>query len=145
MADNQLTIIDKINHIKHLILLGKSDHHLDEFEIELITKTAKKYGLTDNDITLIFKHTEDIPFSIPELFTDRLAALYDMVVLMISDLKIHENEVKFCINLAKKYEFNPQIIEELINDVLEFVMEGKSYQDVVEYLMKYAHPKQNLN
>lgn len=45
MADNQLTIIDKINHIKHLILLGKSDHHLDEFEIELITKTAKKYGL----------------------------------------------------------------------------------------------------
>lgn len=68
-----------------------------------------------------------------------------MVVLMISDLKIHENEVKFCINLAKKYEFNPQIIEELINDVLEFVMEGKSYQDVVEYLMKYAHPKQNLN
>lgn len=145
MPDNQLKIIDKLNHIKNLILLGKSDYNLDESEIDLITQIAKHHQINYKDIDYIFNHSDKIPFSLPERFTDRLAALYDLVVLMISDFKIHDNEKAFCVELAKKYEFNPQIVDELIEDVLSFVLDGKECDDVMEYLTKYAHPKPNLN
>jgi len=145
MKNNTLKIIDKLNHIKHLVLLGKSDHTLTEIEIDIITQIARHHNVGIKDIDYIMSNSDDIPFTIPETFTDRLAALYDLVVLMVSDLEIHQNEIDFCTDLAKKYEFNPQIVDELIEDVLGFVMDGKQCDDVMEYLTKYAHPKRNLN
>jgi len=145
MAPNNLKLIDKLNHIKHLFLLGKSDKNLNDKEISIITQIAKHHGLSYKDIEYITSKTDEIPFSIPETFTDRLAALYDLVVLMVSDFEIHENEKNFCIDLAKKYEFNPQIIDELIEDILAYVIEGKECNEVMQYLVRYAHPKQSLN
>lgn len=142
---NTLKIIDKLNHIKHLILLGKSDNNLTENEIDIITQIAKHHNVGIKDIDYIISNSDQIPFTIPETFTDRLAALYDLVVLMVSDFEIHQNEKDFCTDLAIKYEFNPQIVDELIEDVLAFVMDGKQCDDVMEYLTKYAHPKRNLN
>ncbi|QTV05395.1 hypothetical protein [Faecalibacter bovis] len=145
MSEKNTSIIDKLNLIKNLILLGKSDDNLTEREIDIITQIAKHHQLTYKDIDYIVSNTDKIPFSIPSTFTERLAALYDLVVLMVSDFDIHENEVNFCIDLAKKYEFNPQIIEELIEDVLSFIVDGKECDEVMDYLIKYAHPKPNLN
>ena len=145
MTPNNLKLIDKLNHIKHLFLLGKSDKNLEEKEINIITQIAKHHGLSYKDIDYITSNASEIPFSMPETFTDRLAALYDLVVLMVSDLDINENEKKFCKDLAFKYEFNPQIIDELIEDVLSYVIEGKECHEVMIYLTKYAHPKPTLN
>ncbi|RLZ09759.1 hypothetical protein [Faecalibacter macacae] len=145
MSENNTAILSKLNLIKNLILLGKSDNNLSEQEIDIITQIAKHHQLTYKDIDYIVSNSDKIPFSIPSTFTERLAALYDLVVLMVSDFKIHENEKKFCMDLAKKYDFNPQIIDELIEDVLSFVIDGKECDDVMEYLTKYAHPKANLN
>lgn len=145
MSENNTAILSKLNLIKNLILLGKSDNNLSEQEIDIITQIAKHHQLTYKDIDYIVSNSDKIPFSIPSTFTERLAALYDLVVLMVSDFKIHENEKKFCVDLAKKYDFNPQIIDELIEDVLSFVIDGKECDDVMEYLTKYAHPKANLN
>ena len=86
-----------------------------------------------------------LPFSLPATFTDRLTMLYDLVLLMVSDLYIHENERELCIDLAKKFEFNPQLIDELTEDILSFVIEGKECDEAMKYLVKYAHPKENLN
>ena len=145
MDVNNSLIFDKLNLIKNLILLGKSDSNLTEMEIDIITQIAKHHKLTYKDIDFIITHSDQIPFSIPKTFTERLSALYDLVVLMVSDLEIHQNEKAFCVDLAMKYEFNPQIIDELIEDVLGFVIEGKECDDVMQYLTKYAHPKANLN
>lgn len=145
MPLSNLRLIDKLNHIKHLFLLGKKDESLDEKEISIITQIAKHHGLNYKDINYIVNHTDEIPFSLPETFTDRLAALYDMVLLMVSDFNIHEDEIAFCKEIAKKYEFNPQVINELIEDVLGFIIQGKECDDVMQYLVKYAHPKANLN
>lgn len=145
MASNNLKLIDKLNHIKHLFLLGKSDKNLNEKEINIISQIAKHHGLSYKDIEYITSKTDEIPFSMPDTFTDRLAALYDLVVLMVSDLEIHENEKKFCKEIALKYEFNPQIIDELIEDVLSYVIDGKECDEVMVYLTKYAHPKPSLN
>jgi len=145
MSENNTQILEKLNLIKNLILLGKSDNNLTEEEINIITQIARHHKLTYQDINYIITNTDKIPFVIPQTFSQRLASLYDLVVLMVADLKIHEKEKEFCMNLAKKYEFNPQIIDELIEDVLAFVLEGKECDDVMDYLIKYAHPKANLN
>lgn len=145
MPTQNLRIIDKLNHIKNLFILGKSDQNLDEKEIDIITQIARHHGLSFQDINYVVNHKDEIPFSLPETYTDRLAALYDLVLLMVSDLKIHVNEKEFCIEIAKKYEFNPQIIDELIEDVLGYVLEGKPCDEAMDYLIKYAHPKSNLN
>lgn len=145
MRSNSLKLIDRINHIKNLFLLGKSDSNLSEKEIDLITKISKQHGLTYQDINYILSHTSEIPFSMPDSFTERLAALYDLVLLMVYDLKIDPREKDFCIELAVKYEFNPLIIDALIEDVLSYILEGKECDEVVEYLVKYTHSKASLN
>lgn len=142
---NNLTLIDKLNHIKNLFILGKSDGNLNEKEIQIISEIAKHHQLSINEINYILSDKTQLPFSLPKTFTDRLTLLYDLVLLMVSDLYIHENERELCIDLAKKFEFNPQIIDELTEDILSFVIEGKECEEAINYLIKYAHPKQNLN
>ena len=142
---NNLTLIDKLNHIKNLFILGKSDGVLNEKEIQIISEIAKHHQISINEINYILSDKTQLPFSLPKTFTDRLTLLYDLVLLMVSDLYIHENERELCIDLAKKFEFNPQIIDELTEDILSFVIEGKECDEAMNYLIKYAHPKQNLN
>ncbi|MEG0929936.1 hypothetical protein [Algoriella sp.] len=142
---NNLTLIDKLNHIKNLFILGKSDGILNEKEIQIISEIAKHHQLSINEINYILSDKTQLPFSLPATFTDRLTMLYDLVLLMVSDLYIHENERELCIDLAKKFEFNPQLIDELTEDILSFVIEGKECDEAMKYLVKYAHPKENLN
>lgn len=143
--NTHLTLIDKLNHIKNLFILGKSDGHLVEKEIEIISRIAKQHELTAKEVSFILNESNIIPFSLPERFTDRLILLYDLVYLMLSDMKIHQNEQLICLDLAKKFEFNPQIINELIENILHYVVEGKECDEAIQYLIKYAHPKANLN
>ena len=142
---NNLTLIDKLNHIKNLFIIGKSDGNLSEDEIQVISDIAKLHQLSAKDVSYILNAKSKIEFSLPTTFTDRLTLLYDTVLLMVIDLKIHQNEKQICHDLAKKFEFNPQIIDELTEDILSYVLEGKECDEVMEYLVKYAHPKQNLN
>ena len=142
---NNLTLIDKLNHIKNLFILEKSDGILNEKEIQIISEIAKHHQLSINEINYILSDKTQLPFSLPATFTDRLTMLYDLVLLMVSDLCIHENERELCIDLAKKFEFNPQLIDELTEDILSFVIEGKECDEAMKYLVKYAHPKENLN
>ena len=137
--------LDQLNHIKNLFLLGKSDGNLDEQEIEIISQIARHHQLSYQDIQFIFNDQIEIPFTLPTKEVDRLAMLYDSVLLIVSDLKIHENERKICIDLAKKFEFNPQIVDALIEDVLGYVVEGKNCQEAIVYLTKYLHPRESLN
>lgn len=145
MYENNLKLIDKINHIKNLFLLGKSDLILHEKEIDIITQIAKQHGLKYPDINYILNHSAEIPFSMPDNFKERLAALYDLVLLMVVDLNIHPKEKEFCIDIATKYEFNPQIIDQLIEDILSYIIEGKDCDEAIKYLMKFSHPKPSLN
>lgn len=140
-----LTTIDKLYHIKNLFILGKSDGELHENEINIISQIAKKQNLTALELSLILNEETNIPFILPESFITRLSMLYDSVLLMVSDFKIHQNEKLICIDLAKKFEFNPQIIDRLIDDILKYIIEGKECNEVIEYLTKYAHPKETLN
>lgn len=140
-----LTTIDKLYHIKNLFILGKSDGELHENEINIISQIAKKQNLTALELSLILNEETNIPFILPESFITRLSMLYDSVLLMVSDFKIHQNEKLICIDLAKKFEFNPQIIDRLIDDILKYIIEGKECDEVIEYLTKYAHPKETLN
>lgn len=142
---NNLTLIDKLNHIKNLFILGKSDGVLNEKEIQIISEIAKHHQISINEINYILSDKTQLPFSLPATFTDRLTMLYDLVLLMVSDLYIHENERELCLDLAKKFEFNPQLIDELTEDILSFVIEGKECDEAMKYLVKYAHPKENLN
>lgn len=142
---NNLTLVDKLNHIKNLFIIGKSDGNLNEKEIQIISDIAKYHELSAKDVSYILNENTKFDFTLPKTFTDRLSLLYDAVLLMVVDLNIHQNEKAICIDLAKKFEFNPQIIDELIEDILSYILEGKECDEVIEYLIKYSHPKQNLN
>ncbi len=142
---NKLTLTDKLNHIKNLFILGKSDCVLDEKEIQIISEIAIHHQLTIKEISYILNEKSELDFSLPETFIARLSLLYDLVLLMVTDLKIHQNEKEICLDLAKKFEFNPHIINELTDDILNFTLNGKECDEAMQYLIKYAHPKANLN
>lgn len=141
----ELRLIDKLNHIKNLILVGKSDGFLTQDEIHLITQIAKKHKLSLAEISYTLQQKDEIPFTMPASFTERLVMLYDLVSLMVVDFFIHDEEKKLCVQLAKKFEFNPQIVDELIEDILSQILEGKDCDEAISYLVKYAQPLYKLN
>lgn len=100
---NNLTLIDKLNHIKNLFIIGKSDGNLNEKEIQIISDIAKFHELSAKDISYILNENTKFDFTLPKTFTDRLSLLYDAVLLMVVDLNIHQNEKAICIDLAKKF------------------------------------------
>lgn len=144
MKETNNTFINKLNHIRNLFLIGKSDGILDEREIQIISEVAKNNGINFKEVQFVLSEN-DLPLTMPHNEVERLSMLYDAVFLIVSDFNIHQNERIICTELAQKFEFNPQIIDALIEDILSFVIEGKDCDEAIVYLTKYLHPKENLN
>lgn len=144
MKETNNTFINKLNHIRNLFLIGKSDGILDNREIQIISEVAKNNGINYKEVQFVLSEN-DLPLTMPHNEVERLSMLYDTVFLIVSDFNIHQNEKEMSIELAQKFEFNPQIIDALIEDILSFVIEGKDCDEAIVYLTKYLHPKKNLN
>ena len=138
---NNLTLVDKLNHIKNLFIIGKSDGNLNEKEIQIISDIAKYHELSAKDVSYILNENTKFDFTLPKTFTDRLSLLYDAVLLMVVDLNIHQNEKAICIDLAKKLQPKVVIAENvkglLLGEAKNYVREIYREFDLAGYYVQH--------
>lgn len=95
-----------------LIELANRDGEIDESEIKLIHQIAKAHNHTEEEVNELIENTPTIDYD--KLSNDeRFEMLYDLVRLMKVDGKIFDDEILYCLDVARKLGYPMEAIMEL--------------------------------
>jgi uncharacterized tellurite resistance protein B-like protein len=106
------------NHIVNLIDVAFADGNMDEAELELIKANALKNGMTEEEFQDIFSNPKREKIYVPSDEKSRVEHLAEMVKIMIVDREIEEKEVIVCKKVAIQLNLVPQIVDELIDNLV---------------------------
>ncbi len=95
-----------------LIELANRDGEIDQTERKLISQIGAAHNHTEEEIEEIIKNTPTIDY---DLLTseERFEMLYDLVRLMKVDGKIFDDEILYCLEVARKLGYPMEAIMEL--------------------------------
>lgn len=126
----------RLSHIRNLVALACADGSLDKNEMDLIFKIGIRAGLSADELNRIFQRPDSIAFFPPDSFRERIEQLYDMVMVMMIDGKLHENEIALCKITAIKLGFRHQVIDKIVHEVVKMIAEGIAADIALSKLME---------
>jgi len=95
-----------------LIELANRDGEIDQSERKLIHQIGRAHNHTEEEINELIENTPVINYS--KLSNDeRFEMLYDLVRLMKVDGKIFDDEILYCLDVARKLGYPMEAIMEL--------------------------------
>ena len=104
-------------HIAVLIQLAKIDGTADRTELDLIRQIGSSHNVSDQDVDDAIAEAEASD-AIPSLghlsIDDRLELLYNLVLVMKADGIIHRDEMKFCLAIVIKLDFDEEVLFDLL-------------------------------
>lgn len=115
---------ERLSHMRNLIVLSLSDNTPSREEFEIITKVGARIGLEEADLKRILERPESIDFIAPQNDDERIEQLYDMVAVMMVDGKIDSREVDYCKSIAIKLGFMPEVIDDMVAELMDLIVEG---------------------
>jgi len=115
----------KKSYLMNLIMIACSDGDLDFTERELLKTIGLKRGLKLWQIEALFASVAHCEFFIPENVLNRLALLYDIMLLVTSDNRIDDNEQLLIESTLSRLGFSVDLKEQVIT-IFEH---GKPTQD----------------
>ena len=84
------------SHMKNLIEIAAVDGNFEEVEMKLLSKLAKKNGISESQLKDIRKNSGGIEFEIPKDKKEKFHQLYDLVHMMSVDNNVHRDEQNLC-------------------------------------------------
>jgi uncharacterized membrane protein YebE (DUF533 family) len=118
--------ISKHNHLINLVALAKSDGRVDEREVDLLRKIATINGITEKTFLAILETSDPLDIDLNISKQNRLSQLFDYIQMMLIDDEVSDSEIKFCINVAEKMNFEPKFVVEIVNKMMENIKAGIS-------------------
>jgi len=118
------------SHLRYLASLAKIDGHVDEAEMNLLYQVADKNGIKPNVVRSIVSNPRSVEIEIPDNNAERYYQLFDIVQLMLADGIIHDSELDYCVEMAKKLGFRKAIVGVLVNKIARGVRDGVDREDI---------------
>jgi len=122
----------------NLFAMAAADGTFEKSELDLIFKIGVDAGLTSDELNRIMARPESITFNPPDTYRERIEQLYDLVLVMLIDGKIHDRESALCRIFAVKLGFQPIIIDNIICDIIDYITDGIAVDVAFSKLLKYA-------
>jgi uncharacterized tellurite resistance protein B-like protein len=119
------------SHIKNLIEVAEADGHFAQVEKELLKSISKRNGFNEKQISEIHKNLEEIKLVIPEDSKSRFHRFYDLIHMMSIDNEIHDEELKLCSQLALRFGYHRDNVEDLIKSILSCIEYGRDADDTM--------------
>lgn len=112
---------EKLGRIKLLYLLAGRDGEISYSERRVIGIVLESLGLSTADEKQVLEELKNGNSSLylPRSNKEKAETLYELVKLMLIDGKIDPDEMDFCKRVAMDMGANPQVIDELANDLQE--------------------------
>ncbi|UII28781.1 TerB family tellurite resistance protein [Fulvivirga maritima] len=102
------------SHVKNLITVAMADGHLAKEEWDLLVTIARKLEMSNDDIQNIKNNPEDIKFTPPKKYDEKIQQVEDLVAVMMIDGDVDKNEMELCKKLALKLDLLPRVVNDLI-------------------------------
>lgn len=90
------------SHIRNLILMAKSDDHMDERELAVILKIGQEKGFSKDEIEYFIQDDSNFDLIQPTEIIECFEQLYDLGLVMMADGIIEDDEIDFCTDFAEK-------------------------------------------
>ena len=120
------------SHMKNLIEMAAVDGNFEEVEMKLLSKLAKKNGISESQLKDIRKNSGGIEFEIPKDEKEKFHQLYDLVHMMSVDNNVHRDEQNLCTLFAIKFGYQRAHVNELLDAVRLNIKNGQSYDETMK-------------
>ena len=128
----------RLSHMFNLLAVACADGVLEQAEIDLILQIGKRMDVSYDELKRVIERPGSVKFTAPETNQERIALLYDMVLVMMVNGDIDEGEVLYCKNIAQKLGFSHKVIDVIVSKVIELVKQGIENEKAVEKLITVA-------
>jgi uncharacterized tellurite resistance protein B-like protein len=125
ISDIYLSIGQKrnISHFANIVRIAKSDQEISTEEVEMLSRIANKYSISNDRFKQILKEPEKIPTLAHLECEERVERLYELLQMVEVDHKIEQREVnmlkKIVIGLAFPLQSVDKIVEYTIQTDIE--------------------------
>jgi hypothetical protein len=117
---------ENCDYFKLLIAIAYKDGDLNAHELDILCKIGIRLGLGTNLITqLINNHKEHYVIELPTDPYEKFDQLFDLISIMLADDEIKDEEIDFCVNIAKKLNFDIEIVGALVRRIFMGIESGK--------------------
>lgn len=98
--------MDRVNHLKNLVVLAYSDGVFEESELKSLRHAANELGVSLDQLDVWIKDADNIVLSMPKNNADREKQLIAMIRMATSDGFFSQDEYDLCLKIAEKLSFN---------------------------------------
>lgn len=97
-----------------LISLAKTDGTIDDKEMALISRIGRAHGLSEEEIEQYIRDSDPTDIDFDSLNKEeRFETLYDLVHLMKVDGRVFDEEIFFCMSMARKLGYPMEAVMDL--------------------------------
>lgn len=126
------------SHMKNLLEMALADGHYDNSEDQLLKSIASKHGVSSKKLIDIQQSPEKIEFIVPDNAKEKFNQFFDLVHMMVIDEDVDREELRLCVVFAKKFGYDPDRSEELVESVASNISSGNSLEETrkrVEWML----------
>jgi uncharacterized tellurite resistance protein B-like protein len=119
------------SHIKNLVALANADGKFSDEELALIKSVAKKNHVSLTCVNEIVKNLDTVEFEVPSDRTIKFNQLYDLIKMVLADKVADEVEMRYCRNIALKFGYKKQYVQDLVDSIRCNIVLGKDCDDAM--------------
>jgi len=122
------------SHLRNLLQVGMADGNLDQVELEYLIDLARKLNMPEEELQEILNGVNEVKFSAPSSFKEKVKQLQDLVHMMVINGEVHEQELNICKSIALKLDILPKMVDDLVNQMVQRTKAGEAQESIVTEL-----------
>lgn len=116
----------------NLIQVSRSDGKIDQYELEMLHKEGRKFGLTDPEIDKLINSESAHHYNPPYSLQEKFEHLYNVSVMILADEEVSEGERRLFRKFAIEAGFDDKTIDNLMELLLEGIRNNESEEDMFD-------------
>jgi len=125
ISDLYLSIGQKrnISHFANIVRIAKSDQEISTEEVEMLSKIARKYNISNDQFKEILKEPEKVPTIAHLDCEERVERLYELLQMVEADHKIEKAEVNMLRKIVTGLAFPLHAVDEIVEQAVKTDLE----------------------
>lgn len=119
----------------NLVMLARVDGRIDDAEVKLLARTAKRLSLTQEQIAEIIGNPDSYPMTPPIGKEDRYERFIQFIQMVVVDGDIDPSEQKLIVKYGLNLGFTEDQIQKYEPTIIELAKKGIDSSDILDQLM----------
>lgn len=143
ISDIYLSIGQKrnISHFANIVRIAKSDQEISTEEVEMLSRIAKKYNISNDRFKDILRNPERIPTIAHLDCEERVERLYELLQMVEVDHKIEAREVSMLRKIVTGLAFPLNSVDKIVDHAISIDIEEKDMEEFKAGMYKLMNMK----